>query len=247
VNDTVGDGDIRAIDSLCFQVLDTVKRMEDEKVPTDLFDKEMSGVKFTTTSYDGRTVELITGGSAVSLCWANKDQFSRELRRHVFSEFAPQVEAIKRGMASVLPQSLLSIFTWRELETQVCGRGMTREDVTLLQKNTMYSTHKDNEPLIEWFWQILRDRFDDDQRSLFLMFVWGRSRLPLSSDDFERKMCIQSHSESQNGSAPNEADKWLPASHTCSFALDLPKYSSFDVLLKQLTTAITTCGVIDGD
>ena len=31
--------------------------------------------------------------------------------------------------------------------------------------------------MMEWFWEILEE-FDDDMRSKYLKFVWGRSRLP---------------------------------------------------------------------
>ncbi|CAF1689438.1 unnamed protein product [Adineta ricciae] len=42
-------------------------------------------------------------------------------------------------------------------------------------------------------------------------------------------------------------DGALPRSHTCSFALDLPEYSSTDVMYDRLNYAIMYCSSIDGD
>lgn len=39
----------------------------------------------------------------------------------------------------------------------------------------------------------------------------------------------------------------LPTSHTCSFALDLPKYKTFDACKKKLLMAITSSVSIDTD
>ena len=41
-------------------------------------------------------------------------------------------------------------------------------------------------PLVQWFWEILAE-FTNQERSLFLRFVWGRTRLPRSSIDFRGK------------------------------------------------------------
>ncbi|CAF3089161.1 unnamed protein product, partial [Rotaria sp. Silwood2] len=36
-------------------------------------------------------------------------------------------------------------------------------------------------------------------------------------------------------------------SHTCFFALDLPEYSTTDIMYERLNYAITNCSSIDGD
>ena len=40
-----------------------------------------------------------------------------------------------------------------------------------------------NSPLVQWFWEIL-ETFSPSERSLFLRFVWGRTRLPRNIADF---------------------------------------------------------------
>ncbi len=45
----------------------------------------------------------------------------------------------------------------------------------------------------------------------------------------------------------NHPDISMPVAHTCFFTIDLPEYSSYDILYKKLLYAIKFCGEIDGD
>jgi hypothetical protein len=82
-------------------------------------------------------------------------------------------------------------------------------------------------------------QFTTKEKELFLRFVWGRSRLPLTSEDFEQKFVLMT--------APDNSDETLPISHTCFFQLELPRYSSAEVLKRKLLYAITECREIDTD
>lgn len=37
--------------------------------------------------------------------------------------------------------------------------------------------------LVQWFWEVMEE-FSNQERSLFLRFVWGRTRLPRTIADF---------------------------------------------------------------
>jgi hypothetical protein len=119
---------------------------------------------------------------------------------------------------------------------------VSRADMDLLQRMTTYSVYKDDEPVIVWLWEILKKRFNDQQRADFLVFVWGRSRLPVTASDFERRFVIQPLSRKDV-----DADQIFPMAHTCSFALDLPKYSSLEVTYQRLLWSISNCTGIDAD
>lgn len=71
-------------------------------------------------------------------------------------------------------------------------------------------------------------------------FVWGRSRLPLTADGFDRKFRLQQFSRTP-------ADQYLPVAHTCFFSLELPRYSSLQITRDRLKYAIFNCQAIDGD
>lgn len=82
--------------------------------------------------------------------------------------------------------------------------------------------------------------FDNEERAALIRFVWGRSRLPLKAGDFTQRFKLQNFARSP-------ADAYLPVSHTCFFSLELPNYSSIQVMKDKLRYAIFNCQAIDGD
>ena len=79
---------------------------------------------------------------------------------------------------------LLSLFTGAELENTVCGN--PEISVEALRSITTYRGVEPLSPLVKWFWQVLEE-FTNHERSLFLRFVWGRTRLPRTALDFKGK------------------------------------------------------------
>lgn len=66
-------------------------------------------------------------------------------------------------------------------DVQVCGS----PDIPLHLLKSV-ATYKGVEPtsaLIQWFWEVM-ESFSNTERSLFLRFVWGRTRLPRTIADF---------------------------------------------------------------
>jgi len=79
------------------------------------------------------------------------------------------------------------------------------------------------------------------KKKKFLRFICGREKLPpvLTSN-----FVIQ---EFQTFGDEEYVDNYLPVSHTCSFALELPEYSTKEILREKLLYAITYCRNIDLD
>jgi hypothetical protein len=151
------------------------------------------------------------------------------------SEFA--MRAVREGLTTIVPATILPLLTWREMQLSVCGSEGV--DVDLLEANTEYDTGLSRETThIQFFWNVLRAFEMADQRA-FLRFAWARSRLPLESASFRQKFKIQAD--------PNSKDGSLPTSHTCFFQLALPAYSSEAVMRKQLLYAVRNCIAMDGD
>lgn len=70
---------------------------------------------------------------------------------------------------------------WQRSCPQVCGS----PDIPLHLLKSV-ATYKGVEPtsaLIQWFWEVM-ESFSNTERSLFLRFVWGRTRLPRTIADF---------------------------------------------------------------
>ncbi|MGH0142689.1 UNVERIFIED_CONTAM: hypothetical protein FKN15_076572 [Acipenser sinensis] len=189
---------------------------------------EAMTLPFTVPNSSGQDVQLSSKHSHITL--GNRG----ELR-----EFDEQVSAVREGMARVVPVPLLSLFTGYELETMVCGS----PDIPLHLLKSV-ATYKGVEPtahLIQWFWEVM-ESFSNTERSLFLRFVWGRTRLPRTIADFRGRDFVVQVLDKYN-----PPDHFLPESYTCFFLLKLPRYSCKQVLEEKLKYAIHFCKSIDTD
>lgn len=78
-----------------------------------------------------------------------------------------QCEAIKRGFSKIIPEALLNMLTFNELETWVCGKAIV--DVDLLKRHTKYGGDQktiilnENSRRIKWFWEVLREFSEEDK------------------------------------------------------------------------------------
>ncbi|KAK6487232.1 E3 ubiquitin-protein ligase HERC2 isoform X2 [Huso huso] len=169
----------------------------------------------------------------------NRGEYVRLAVHYRLREFDEQVSAVREGMARVVPVPLLSLFTGYELETMVCGS----PDIPLHLLKSV-ATYKGVEPtahLIQWFWEVM-ESFSNTERSLFLRFVWGRTRLPRTIADFRGRDFVVQVLDKYN-----PPDHFLPESYTCFFLLKLPRYSCKQVLEEKLKYAIHFCKSIDTD
>ncbi|CAM9202377.1 unnamed protein product [Discosporangium mesarthrocarpum] len=150
--------------------------------------------------------------------------------------------ALRDGFSSVVPAAVLPLFTWREMELQASGRPGV--DIDLLEANTEYDEDVlPTDPHIRTFWRVLRS-FNEVDRSQFLRFVWARSRLPVNVLDFRQKFKIQAPT---GEGARDNPDHYLPKAHTCFFSINLPKYSSEEVMAEKLKYTMYNCIEMDAD
>lgn len=196
---------------------------------------------FTVQSFSGYVedvFELIPGGTDINLSFDTIDLYFEKKVSFLLNEMKPVCKAIRRGIQTQIPPAILSLLSWDQIEESVCGKAII--DVELLKSVTEYSSCKPQDPHILWFWDVFENHFTNEDRSAFVRFAWGRSRLPLNVSGFSNKFKIQN----LNKSPP---DKYLPESHTCFFTVDIPKYTSKEVLLAKLKYAVHNCTSIDGD
>ena len=114
----------------------------------------------------------------------NKQDYLKSALQFRMHEFDDQIQWIRSGMSQVVPVPLLSLFTGPELENMVCGNPEIPVDA--FKSITTYKGVEPLAPLVKWFWQTL-EGFTNHERSLFLRFVWGRTRLPRTAVDFKGK------------------------------------------------------------
>lgn len=143
--------------------------------------------------------------------------------------------AFAEGLSGILPVEVFSIFTGVELRDYFCGN--KEIDVELLRKVVEYEGYEEDDAVIAYFWETLRE-MTTDEKKLFLQFVWARSRMPLKESDFDAPFKIQKGT--QNSSA-------LPSASTCFFSLSLPEYESKEILREKLLFAINNVTTMESD
>jgi len=203
------------------------------------FTREFS---FTAVGADGIAYELVPGGAGIKLTFHNWREYVDAVVEFHRTEFAVQCNAIRRGLATVVPVQLLDTFTSAELEAQTCGRGIDLDTLQLLKKHkTEYSGCSASDDHIKYMWQVL-EAFTPEQRGKFFTFCWGRSRLPLTLADYgDFKFKVNPIS------ARGSHDQTFPIGHTCFFSIDMPRYTSLEAAHSKILYSISECSSIDAD
>ena len=230
--------DLSGFDHLARQSLRSLRDIDKEGVDAESFGQVIFET-FTTRLSDETQVELRPGGAATPVTFGNRLEYC-ELALHArLHESQRQCDALLQGLCYMVPQRLLTLFTWAQLESLCCGAAEV--DVELLRSRTKYGVGvSPNQRHVRYFWAAMR-RFTPEQRSAFMRFVWGRSRLPASAAEWgDMKLTIHTKHTAQ-------PDRVYPVAHTCFFSLELPAYSSAAHCYERLLYAITHCTQIDID
>jgi other hect domain ubiquitin protein ligase E3 len=122
--------------------------------------------------------------------------------------------------------------TFKELEQLVCGKKTI--DIDLLKSYTVYSmelTAESNRN--KWLWEILSE-ISEEEKVKFIKFCWGQERLPATKEEYEKLQInfkIKPHIDKKRIDI-------FPKADTCFFSLELPEYSSKEIMKKLIVTAI---------
>jgi len=208
----------------------------------DLEDVEACCLDFTVTEDhwgDAQAVELKPNGANIAVANDNVDEYIQlQMRYRLLDRVKDQVKALLVGFYDVVPEALLSVFDFQELELLLCG--LPEIDMEDWKQNTDYTgdyerkgaSHK----VTKWFWEIVTDDFDEEHKARLLQFVTGTSGVPAQgfralqgNDNNIRKFTVNSIPE---------AVSVFPKAHTCFNRIDLPLYESKKKMKKFLTMAI---------
>jgi E3 ubiquitin-protein ligase HECTD3 len=92
---------------------------------------------FTTTLSDLSAIELEEGGGSRALTFQDRAEYARKTLYERMKECELQCEAIKRGICQIIPEALLNMVSYKELEEWIYGKKTI--DVELLRRHTEYS------------------------------------------------------------------------------------------------------------
>lgn len=162
----------------------------------------------------------------------------------ILSSQQRMLNAFVEGFSGVLPLEVLGIMTGEELQGVVCGNPDI--DVNLLRRVTKYENYKETDPVVSFFWEVLRE-MTTQQRKRFLQFVWARRRLPRKASEFDSPFKIIKDLKSSSQYDDILGCEALPSASTCFFSLTLPEYRTKEVLRNKLLFAIENVCTMESD
>lgn len=181
----------------------------------------LQDLDWTYVRSDGWTVELIPGGSNKPVTAGDVGQYLQLYVEARLLEGDAAIQAFRSGLNSIIPESAFYLTSWEDVERIVCGS--RNIDIARLQENTDYDDDVTaDDPHVKHFWETLTE-FSEDEKILFLKFVWARPTLPPKGMEFQQRMKIQS---AMGDDAAEKPDLYLPKAHTCFFSINLPRYST---------------------
>ena len=117
--------------------------------------------------------------------------------------------------------------------------GKAEIDLDYLRAHTELRGYDPGCDHIRWFWAAMAS-FSHEDRAMFIRFVWGRNRLPQRGQPWPQRFVIEHARDASEGQ--------LPETHTCFFSIELPAYSSEQMMRDRLLTAINygVGGILNG-
>ncbi|KAM4690295.1 apoptosis-resistant E3 ubiquitin protein ligase 1 [Rhinophrynus dorsalis] len=194
---------------------------------TDLFFAEE---KYGRGGQLEKVVELIPGGSQISVTNENKILYLNLLAQHrLCNQVREEVEHFLKGLNELVPDNLLGIFDENELELLMCGTGHIAVQDFQAHAVVIGGSWHFREKVMSWFWAVVCSLTQEELARL-LQFTTGSSQLPPGG------FSALSPSFQIIGSP---AHGTLPTAHTCFNQLCLPSYDSYEEMHKMLKLAIS--------
>lgn len=184
-----------------------------------------------------KIVPLKENGDKTSVTLENRKEFVQlSAQYRLYSSIKEQIEALLGGFYEIIPKELISIFNEQEVELLISGTPDI--DVDEWRAATEYNGYTSSDPVIVWWWRALKS-FNREERAKVLSFATGTSRVPLGGFvDLQGVQGVQRFSIHRAYGDPSR----LPQAHTCFNQIDLPQYTSYEMLRQQLLLAINEGG-----
>ena len=146
-------------------------------------DLSMLCLDFTTTQDImgvKEEIELIPNGAKIEVDNDNFPEYLEAcLKYRMLDRVKPQLNELLLGFFDVIPEPLLTIFDFQELELLMCG--LPDIDLEDWKEHTEYSGECDHvggdHQVCIWFWEVVGE-FDRETKARLLQFVTGTSGVP---------------------------------------------------------------------
>lgn len=185
-----------------------------------------------------KVMDLLPNGRNIPVTEENKAEYVRLVTEvRMTKAIEKQIEAFKEGFHELIPREDVRIFN--ELELELLMSGLPDIDMADLKANVEYTGYTAASPQVNWFWRTV-SKMDQEDLARLVMFVTGTSKVPL-----EGFSALQGMNGTQKFQIHRVAGDTLrlPSAHTCFNQLDLPEYSSAEILSERLLRAVRECSV----
>mmetsp|Transcript_13622 Transcript_13622/g.29459 ORF Transcript_13622/g.29459 Transcript_13622/m.29459 type:complete len:738 (-) Transcript_13622:180-2393(-) len=188
-----------------------------------------------------QTVELVKNGAEIDVTEDNLPEYIEAcLKYRLLGRYQAQLSALILGFYDVLPEPLLTIFDFQELEMLMCGFETIEMDDWM--ENTVYTGQYrekgSNHEVCVWFWEVVSE-YDEEMKARLLQFVTGTSGVP--STGFGSLQGYGGAIKKFTIMGVGLDSCVYPKSHTCFNRIDLPVYGTKDELEEKLKIAVTMC------
>ncbi|OAA55954.1 ubiquitin-protein ligase [Niveomyces insectorum RCEF 264] len=178
------------------------------------------------------TMPLCPNGASRPVTNANRQEYVDLYIRYLLDKaVSRQFEPFKRGFFTMCGCNALGLFRPEEIELLVRGSDEPL-DIASLRLAASYDNWPsrnplENEPTVQWFWQLFEEASPADQRKL-LIFITGSDRIPATGPASLsiRLICL------------GDDTGRFPTARTCFNTLTLYRYEAKDTLQKRLWNAV---------
>ena len=185
-----------------------------------------------TPPFKRQDYELLPNGANIPVTRQNVRHYVILYAQYVMVECCRRaLGAMACGLHDVVPESTLSVFTAEDLRLML--NGLLAVDLNMLRTCTVFEKtegHREDEMerTRKWFWAVVQKMTDEERHDL--LYFWTSSpSLPSTDINFSPKILVRPASEFN-----------LPTANTCALRLEIPLYSSKELLREKLLFAIKT-------
>ncbi|XP_053175956.1 uncharacterized protein LOC128359488 [Scomber japonicus] len=183
-------------------------------------------------NWDETDVDLDPGNPEKLVTNQNKKEYVDAYVNYAFNTSVVRLfQEFERGFFQVCDRNLVKLFRPKELQEVLVGKDF--HDWTKLKQNTGYEgdCHAGH-PTIQMFWEVF-DELTEDRKAAFLWFLTGFEKIPILGVDTIKMTVRVKEVEDLS------YDQYYPETHTCFSILELPIYSTKEIMRDRLTEALT--------
>jgi len=176
--------------------------------------------------------ELKPNGKNIDVTKENVYEFIKTFTAwRMLKSVEPQFKSFLEGIYDVVSVQVWALFKPGEIAYLL--NGAPTLDIKQWKLHTLYVNFPGVVPQMSWFWEILEE-FTSDQRALVLQFATGSNKIMDFASLYPRFTLY---------SLGAGKDALLPLGHTCFNRMDIPLYTTKDVMKAKLEKAIEYASV----